>query len=127
MLKNIFFFLYEVLLPVILDNASSPDRLIIEMGPGEKSKWVWKKKAKGKKRKTKHTLGDSINLVQISVRDLRDQAREQKYSKDFVVYVYECFVSLVFHLKKQKGEKKNLTWRVTRVRPWQSEYYHMYT
>lgn len=49
---------------------------------------MWKKKAKGKKRKTKHTLGDSINLVQISVQDLRDQVREEKYSKGFVFCVF---------------------------------------
>lgn len=49
---------------------------------------MWKKAAKGKKRKTKHTLGDSINLVQISVQDLRDQVREEKYSKGFVFCVF---------------------------------------
>lgn len=56
---------------------------------------MWKKKAKGKKRKTKHTLGDSINLVQISVQDLRDQVREEKYSKGFFrVCVFILFIYL---------------------------------
>lgn len=93
--------------PVIPDNASSPDRLIIELGPGGEVKRVWKKKAKGKKRKTKHTLGDSINLVQISVQDLRDQVREEKYSKGFVFCVFLSHLFIYFEEIKEK--KTNLT------------------
>lgn len=73
---------------------------------------MWKKKAKGKKRKTKHTLGDSINLVQISVQDLRDQVREEKYSKGFVfcVFLSHLFISSNIYLFEEIKEKKtNLT------------------
>lgn len=66
---------------------------------------MWKKKAKGKKRKTKHTLGDSINLVQISVQDLRDQVREEKYSKGFVFCVFLSHLFIYFEEIKEKKNK----------------------
>lgn len=65
---------------------------------------MWKKKAKGKKRKTKHTLGDSINLVQISVQDLRDQVREEKYSKGFVFCVFLSHLFIYFEEIKRKKQ-----------------------